>query len=101
MLLLRTGRQVIQLGLLRPASLCNAQPSLRKVISLGIRHRLQTSVAESSQRVSRTAHAKRVFGAGAIASVGLGILAFARPNVLCEGILPLFTDLTWDAISVS
>ncbi|KAF9453231.1 hypothetical protein P691DRAFT_658997 [Macrolepiota fuliginosa MF-IS2] len=30
-------------------------------------------------------YAKRVFGAGAIASVGLGISAFTGPKVLCEG----------------
>lgn len=44
------------------------------------------------QRAWRTLYAKRAFGSSAIVSIGLGVSAFARPKVLCEGepFLPIF-----------
>lgn len=73
-----------QIGLTRP---CLAVKPLSKALSLDFCRGLQTLVPKPGVRrcVGGTAYAKRAFGAGVAAGIGLGVSAFARPKILCEG----------------
>ncbi|KAF5357852.1 hypothetical protein D9756_001655 [Leucocoprinus leucothites] len=97
MLIPHFGRQVTQVGLVRPCLLPHFQPLLRQTLHSGFRRTIQNSTFSTGagQRLGRAASTKRAFGVVAVASLGFGFSAFTRSKVFCEA-PPLGTPSTQD-----
>lgn len=84
MLIPRIGRQLTQVGIQQQYHPFHIHFWLEPTRQFGFRREIQNSVINRgiNQSTKRTI---RVFGISVVASIGLGVSAFASPRVLCEG----------------
>jgi len=90
MLIPRIGRQLTQVGIQQQYHPFHIHFWLEPTRQFGFRREIQNSVINRgiNQSTKRTI---RVFGISVVASIGLGVSAFASPRVLCEGMYFILT----------